>query len=208
MKKAWLRLWPVLVMALIAGCDKGGSKAVTPSATPAGADTGLREVGAVVRFVLAADVGALLALTSYVSIECTTQLGLGGPPLCSNLGVPPGTVVETLPVTGSESEYRPKDRVPEYYRRWLYDFGLEFGGVLKPERHPRAFTIDSPWPVPDYAVFFRPTIFPPELGAPDAGLAVAFFLLDGRIIAVQGLGAGQRTLPAPDDPRWLIPPVR
>ena len=208
MKKAWLLLWPVLVLALFTACHDKGRQTGLQSATPSGAATGIAEVDAVVRAVVAGDVDALLAMTSYTTVECTTELGGGGPPLCSSVGVPPGTAVETLPIRVSESEYWPRAGVPALFKEWLGEFGLQFAGILKPTRHPFTFSPSDTWPVPDYAVVFKPTRFPASRGVADPDLAFAFYLLGGRIIAVQGFGIGAATLPAPDDPSWLIPPRR
>jgi len=213
----WFLLLPVLALATFMACGKDDGQANVPGSsseptTPGPVRTpaaSIAEADAVVREVLGQDRAALVAMTSYTTVRCISEpQGAGAPPLCSRLGVPEGTFVETLPLIVSEAEYRPRADVPALFQEWLGEYALVFVGVLKPARHPLGFSTDADWPVPDYAVIFRPSRFPARRGVPDPDLAFGFYLLNGRIIAVQGFGIGAATLPAPDDPLWLVPPQR
>jgi len=217
MSRRWFFLLPVLALATFMACGEddgqenvpGSSREPTipgPVRTPA---TGIAEVDAVVRAVLGQDRTALVAMTTYTSVACISEpQGAGAPPLCARLGVAEGTFVDTLPVIVSEGEYLPRADVPALFQEWLGEYAPVFVGVFKPARHPFAFSPNVAWPVPAYAVIFKPTHFPAGRGAPDPDLAFGFYLLNGRIIAVQAFGVGAATLPASDDPLWLVPPQR
>lgn len=158
--------------------------------------TGIPEVDAVIRAVLAQDRDALVAMARYTEVECIgAPVGGGAPPLCSSVGAPEGSIIGTLPVSISETEYMPQDMVPHFFQERLSRSGFTFYGVLRPERLPSAAYLR---PVAEYAVVCQARV--------TRGLDLAFHLLEGAIVAVQGFGTGALDLPAPDDPAWLVPP--
>lgn len=81
--------------AVLAGC----ATAVSP--TPAADRTGFSHVDAVIEAGLSGDAQALRDLIRLSPFPCTTREGLGGPPKCLP-DEPDGTIVEALPVLGSE----------------------------------------------------------------------------------------------------------
>ena len=174
-----------------------------PPARDAPLVTGIPEVDAVIEAMRMGDIEELVAQVHFTDLECISEpQGIGSPPLCSALGLPRGSVVALLPLIGSHLEYRPWWEAPEVFRSWVERSRLVFAGVLDPA-HRGLAAPGNPWPVPERGVVCRDT--PP----PAAGLAepaVAFYLRDGEIVAVQVFGTGAATLPPSDDHAWLIPP--
>ncbi len=158
--------------------------------------TGITDVDRVIRATLARDAATLVELVGYTEASCSPDgVGLGAPPGCSTLGVPPETVVRLLPVSISETEFMPERTVPAFIQNRLQQTRLAFYGVLRPAALPSAAFLE---PVAEYAVVFQITASPGE--------AFAFHLLGGRIVVIQGFGIGAHNLPAPDDPAWIVPP--
>ncbi len=189
------------VLALACGGDDAPPRAPA-SPTPVVGQTGIGEVDVVIRAVQAHDVDTLLSAVAYTTVECIPEPQGSALPICSSIGMPVGSTVETLPIVISHGVYVLKSQVPAFFRERLNEWGLEFYGVLTPEERP--FFRGS-----KYAVVFKETRVPARLRAPSAPPSdefLALHLRDGNIVAVEGFGTGARDLPAPNDAAWVIPP--
>jgi hypothetical protein len=159
-------------------------------------------VAAVTQAVAARDAVALAALVRYTGVPCSDAApGAGAPPRCTAFGAPAGAVVETLPALLCEGEYLSRAVVPQFLRQQLERGGLVAYGVLDattaPYHFPPGFPQTAAWPLPAYAVVFRPQT---------PGLDLGFYLAEGQIVALRSFGSCGPPLPPPGDPAWRVPP--
>ena len=85
---------------------------------PADVRTGIGIIDEVIEAVLGGDMDALVAQVQLTAFECTTRLGIGGPPKCAT-GEPDGTPVEVLPVLNCEGGFAQPEHVSETVLGWL-----------------------------------------------------------------------------------------
>ena len=171
----------------------------TPSPTPAPNPAASRRAAETVLFaVTQPSYDDLVRLVRFVSVPCWTGApGGGAPPLCSQLGVPAGTMVEVLPAAFCEGEYIPAANVRAVLQNRIESGDFDYYGLLKPARHP----LPAPGTTertPDYAVIFQ------SKRAANDYLAV--HLTDGRIVALQSMGICGPAVPPRADPSWDTPP--
>ncbi len=69
--------------------------------------------------ILRADAGKLAALTVLLELECTLQLGIGGPPRCA-AGEAEGTVVRVFPFHGCEGEHIRAERLTQFLEQVVF----------------------------------------------------------------------------------------
>lgn len=154
---------PVVVIGLVrpvftadarGAVRRSGAVLVVDPGSPEGAvpTTGVAEVDNVVRRVLLRG-GASLDVT-YAVVECTQKRAAGEPPHCDDLGVPTGTMLETLPASSCEGSYVPKPQIRGFLDSMVGARGplLDFHGAFVPAQHP----FGEGRPTPDYAVLFLP----------------------------------------------------
>ncbi len=72
--------------------------------------TGDNEIDQVIRIVLSGDVAALRSIVQFTKTECTSELGLGGPPKCED-GEIERKSVEVLPFLGWEGYFIRKEDI-------------------------------------------------------------------------------------------------
>ena len=100
-------LFPLVIIAVVVACTN------PPSPTPPTSRTGIAYVDAVIDAGESGDPQALKRLVFFSTFPCTTGEGFGGPPKCLP-GEPEATLVEALPVLGSEGGHVRMDEIDEW----------------------------------------------------------------------------------------------
>ena len=181
----------LLLLALLAGAcrDASGGRPTEDRPSPW---TGVPEVDAVIRAVLARDVDALSAMVHYWEATCTPELRkttIRGEPVCAALGLPPGARVEGMVLAPAWSQVVPRAEAPAFLHDLLARHEYALYGVLK--FGPNEFKFD-------YWIVFKGTdTFDVDLG---------FILSGGQIVAVHNEATDPAEFPPPDEPHWLVPP--
>lgn len=108
-------------------------------------------------------------LVQFLTTPCTTAEGLGGPPKCAE-GETEGTMVDVLPVGGSEGSFvRPED----------IDRALDFGvkGFYAAYRVSETAYREAYWPAGEYALVF-------DREENDYPFPVTVLVEDGKIVRI------------------------
>jgi hypothetical protein len=142
----------ILTAALVlSGCAPS-----TSTAQPAGLNeyspldtrTGIREVDNVLAAVASGNPRELYALVNYTVAPCTTAEGLGGPPKCTE-GEAEGTLLEVLPLIGSEGGFIRKNEIG----RWQ---GIDVVALYSVYRVSETALNEEYYPPGEYLIIFVP----------------------------------------------------
>jgi hypothetical protein len=109
--------------------------------------TGLDEVDQVINTVLEGDINEIRERIKFTTAGCTHVDGLGGPPKC-NEDESEGTMVEVLPILGSEGHFIRRSEIHEWQ-------GIDVTGLYAVYLvSENAFT-DKDYPAGAYGIIFR-----------------------------------------------------
>lgn len=141
---------------LFAALILGGCAPSTSSAQPAGlseyypldTQTGIPDVDNVLAAVAGGNPRELYALVNYTVAPCTTAEGLGGPPKCTE-GEAEGTLLEVLPLIGSEGGFIRKNEIG----RWP---GIAVVGLYAVYRVSESALNEEYYPPGEYMILFVP----------------------------------------------------
>jgi len=119
-----------------------------PSPTPPSTRTGIAYVDAVIDAGESGDPRALKQLVFFSTFPCTAREGFGGPPKCLP-GEPEATLVEALPVVGSEGGHVRMNEIDEWE-------GIGAARLYGVYRTGSATYSDEFFPPGEFAVVFIP----------------------------------------------------
>ena len=157
---------------------------------PPAAPTGIAELDAIIAAVLAGDATAQKNLIGYTEASCSSAEGLGGPPACLP-GEPEGTLVEVLPILGSEGGYIRKSDIGAWD-------GLRTTALYAAYEVSDAAYTEPNFPAGQYALVFG--------GTSGTGSDFTLQVRNGRIVRIDYyFGADPRIRPE-DVVRYLVSP--
>lgn len=108
--------------------------------------TGIEEIDNVIAAVASGDREQLEGLLSYTTAPCTTLEGFGGPPKCLE-GEAEGTLVDGLPMIGSEGGHIRKDEISIWN-------GVDASALFAVYRNSEQGVNEPYYPRGEYAVVF------------------------------------------------------
>lgn len=170
----------------------------TPTPEPTVATTGVDDLDAIIEEVEAQDVAALRARLAFQTLDCTTELGAGGPPKCAE-GEADGTAVEVFEFLGCEPEWRRADAVDATLEEAVANAPVRYAAFEAPE----GYVLGSAGTV---LVFDGPDL---RAGEPPWRRGMALRVDGGRIAALElacGAGAGAESLLSDGPVDFLIEP--
>jgi hypothetical protein len=129
--------------------------------------TGIEDIDNVLAAVASGDRSELESLIQYTTAPCTTLEGFGGPPKCRD-GEAEGTLVEALPMIGSEGGFIRKEEIDI----WT---GVDAASLFAVYQVAEEGVEEEYYPRGEYAVVFLPN---------ENGVGVTLRILDGRIVRV------------------------
>lgn len=158
------------MLVLTSACSPSGTP--TPMLNSDGtysleARTGIEDVDNVLAVVAGGDRGELENSIQYTTAPCTTADGLGGPPKC-NEGEAEGTLVEALPMIGSEGGFIRKADIDN----WTSVDASSLFAVYKVSEEG---VEEEYYPRGQYAIVYLSS---------DYGVGVTLRVSDGRIVRV------------------------
>jgi hypothetical protein len=129
--------------------------------------TGIEDVDHILAAVESEDRGQLESLTQYTTAPCTTREGFGGPPKCRE-GEVEGTLVEALPMIGSEGGFIRKEEIDIWS-------GVDAAALFAMYRVSKDGAEEEYYPRGEYGIVFLSN---------DNGVGATLRIRDGQIIRV------------------------
>ena len=163
----------MLGLSLVSTCTPSVSATETPSSQndhPLDTRTGTQNIDPVLAAVASHDPDQLRALIHYTTAPCTTADGLGGPPKCS-AGEADGTMLEVLPVLGSEGGFIRRIDISTWS-------GVDASAIYAVYRGDQTVPIEQYYPAGDYAVIYISSEHEP---------AISLRVADGGIVRLDYL---------------------
>lgn len=154
----------------------------TPSATPsptstprvtmhdAGTRTGLEDVDRIIDVTLAGDIDRLRDALTFITVGCTHEQGLGGPPKCRD-GEREGCNVDVFPFFGPEGHFLRKDKRDTWS-------GVDVAGLYAVYRVSEAVFSDTYYPAGEVGIIF--------VGG--RGEHIALHVTDGGVVRIDFVG--------------------
>ena len=145
----------------------------------------------VIKFVANGDLNGLQQMVAYTQVECWSgNMGAGAPPRCDPLGLAPGTVIDTLPMSSCEGFFATRSDIVQQLEALLgSSHSLRRASVFVPSTHPFGDAFDRP----ELAVVFQT----------DNGSGYrAIYISQEQVVAVT-TGCGAAEPPAHLVERWL-----
>jgi hypothetical protein len=139
----------ISTLLLLAACSPSGGLKPVPDAQGTYSletRTGIEVIDNVIEAVASGDREQLESLISYTTAPCTTREGFGGPPKCLE-GEAEGTLVDGLPMIGSEGGHIRKDEIGN----WT---GVDASALFAVYRNSEEGVNEPYYPRGEYAVVF------------------------------------------------------
>lgn len=158
---------------------------------PPGTRTDIQDVDVIIDAILSNDIESRKELIHYTQVGCTTADGLGGPPKCEP-GEVEGTLIEVLPILGSEGHHT---------RRAEIDKGISFSveGLYAVYLMPEDVWHDESYPAGDYGLVFVLT---------DNKFLLTVHVKDGRIVRLDyDVGVTPAEVIEQEAGELLLPPL-
>lgn len=161
------------ILALLIACTPGSpTDAIDAGTDPAGdsdSNAALRnELEPILRAMLVGPTTEQLELIQYADLACANVDALGGPPPCP-VGVPEGTVLQVLPMLGSEGTFATSQEMEQILTN------LSLNDLYAVYRVLPGPNDDSNYPVGEYAMIF-------ERETNDPLVSLVLRVLDGMIV--------------------------
>ena len=163
----------MLIVLILQACSPSivnSQRSDASAGYPLDTKTGIPEVDNVLTVVSGRNSEKLHALIRYTVAPCTTADGFGGPPKCRQ-GERDGTLLEVLPIIGSEGSYIRKDEIDSLK-------GINVDGIYAIYRTSEDALNEQYYPPGDYIILFMPS---------ENESVVALHIADGGIVRVDNL---------------------